>query len=130
MKVVRLFEKGDHDGAIAALNAHFAVYDTSPPSPKAPIRSNMMAATLAFWLAKPSLVRESILTVVQQIRAGGRPYKQETRKYIINYCEYIDRISTSHYEDAYEPVGDVLNVATPDNGLSPRSEIQRIFPIG
>lgn len=128
-RAVRLFEAGRHDDALLALDAHFEVYQVSPPSVQAPIRSNVLLATLAFWASKPDLVRDSILTVVSQVRSGRTPYNQDTTGYIVRYCEYLNRLAVDHYGGAYVPVGDFPDSTASIDEANLRPDIRRIFPL-
>ena len=129
LAAVRHYEAGQHDEAIAPLLKLYRLRSLSAPSTDAPLRANLLLATLAYWTGQPELLRASLATVIGQATGGAQSRNSPaTLAYSLAYARLLDDLAGAHYGSRYQPIT-TFPPTQPIGLAGVRSDFIRIFPL-
>jgi hypothetical protein len=128
LAAVRHYEAGSHDAAIPPLMKVYRLRNLSAPSTDAPLRANLLLATLAYWTGQPELLRASLAAVIGQANAAQSRNSPATFAYSLAYARLLDGLAVNHYGSKYLPIT-TFPPTQPVDLAGVRSDFIRIFPL-
>lgn len=128
LAAVRHYEAGSHDAAIPPLMKVYRLRNLSAPSTDAPLRANLLLATLAYWTGQPELLRASLAAVIGQANAAQSRNSPATFAYSLAYARLLDGLAVNHYGSKYLPIT-TFPPTQPVDLAAVRSDFIRIFPL-
>lgn len=128
LTAVRYYEAGEHDKAIPPLMKVYSLRNLSAPSTNAPLRANLLLATLAYWTGQPELLRASLAAIIAQARGVQSRNNPATLAYSLAYARMLDELAVDQYGSRYTPI---MSVTPPQPVDLPevRRDFIRIFPL-
>tara|TARA_R110000782_G_scaffold135396_1_gene227772 strand:+ start:307 stop:786 length:480 start_codon:yes stop_codon:yes gene_type:complete len=128
LTAVRHYEAGEYDRAIPPLLKLYRLRNLSAPNTDAPLRANLLLATLAYWTGQPELLRASLATIIGQATGAESRNSPATLAYSLAYARLLDDLAGHHYGSRHQPI--TTFPSTQPVGLAGvRSDFIRIFPL-
>jgi len=128
LTAVRHYEAREHDKAIPPLMKVYRLRNLPAPSTDAPLRANLLLATLAYWTGQPELLRASLAAIVGQAKGLQSRNSPATLAYSLAYAQLLDELAVGHYGSKYHPVT-TFPPTRPFDLAGVRSDFIRIFPL-
>lgn len=128
LTAVRHYEAGEHDKAIPPLMKVYSLRNLSAPSTDAPLRANLLLATLTYWTGQPELLRASLAAIIGQARGVQSRASPATLNYSLAYAGLLDELAAAHYGTRYLPIT-TFPPSQPVDLAGVRSDFLRIFPL-
>ena len=128
LTAIRHYEAGSHDAAFPPLMKVYRLRNLSAPSTDAPLRANLLLATLAYWTGLPELLRASLAAIIGQAKAAQSGNSPATLAYSLAYARLLDELAVDHYGSKYLPIT-TFPPTQPVDLVAVRSDFIRIFPL-
>lgn len=128
LTAVRHYEAGSHDAAIQTLMKLYRLRNLSAPSIDAPLRANLLLATLAYWTGQPDLLRTCLKAIINQAKAAQSRNSPATLAYALAYVRLLDGLAVDHYGSKYRPIT-TFPQTQPIDLAAVRSDFIRLFPL-
>ncbi|MDI1282522.1 hypothetical protein [Brevundimonas sp.] len=128
LTAVRHYEAREHDKAIPPLMKVYRLRNLPAPSTDAPLRANLLLATLAYWTGQPELLRASLAAIVGQAKGVQNRNSPATLAYSLAYARLLDELAVDHDGSRYTPIV-AFTPMPPVDLAGVRSDFIRIFPL-
>lgn len=106
----------------------YLLRNLSAPSTDAPLRANLLLATLAYWTGQPDLMRAALAAIIGQAKRAHGRNSPATLSYSLAYARLLDELVIDHYGSKYLPIT-TIPPPQPVDLAGVRSDFIRIFPL-